>query len=100
MPSGGLREARVTVDGGRIAAVELGGPGDRDAIIVPGFVDLQVNGFGGHDLRDGPVAIAAVAELLPRPGVAGLLPTLISRPLPDGRPLLPPAAGLRTGGPR
>src|SRR5258708_21756591 len=97
MPSGGLREARVTVDGGRIAAVELGGPGDRDAIIVPGFVDLQVNGFGGHDLRDGPVAIAPVAELLPRTGVTGFLPTPISRPVPE-RLRLVQAAAQHAGG--
>jgi len=100
MPSGGLREARVTVDGGRIAAVELGGPGDRDAIIVPGFVDLQVNGFGGHDLRDGPAAIAAVAELLPRTGVTGFLPTLISRPVAEGRRFVQAAAEIGSGGAR
>ena len=27
--------------------------GGDDAIIVPGFIDLQVNGYGGHDAAPG-----------------------------------------------
>lgn len=86
-PNGGLRCASVVLDAGRIAAVELGGPGpgDGEEIIAPGFIDLQVNGFAGHDALDGAEAISAISEALPRTGVTGFLPTLISRPLADGR---------------
>jgi N-acetylglucosamine-6-phosphate deacetylase len=84
-PNGALRCASVAIEAGRIASVELGGPGDGDSIIVPGLVDLQVNGFGGRDAADGPEAIAAISKLLPRTGVTGFLPTLISRPLAEGR---------------
>jgi len=83
-PNGGLRCASVVIEAGRIASVELGGAADGEEVIVPGFVDLQVNGFGGHDAREGPEAIRAISEALPRTGVTGFLPTLISRPLAEG----------------
>jgi N-acetylglucosamine-6-phosphate deacetylase len=83
-PGGGLRRARVVIEGGRIADVELGGPGDAGPIIAPGLVDLQVNGFCGRDAGEGPEAIAAISERLPSTGVTGFLPTLISRPLEEG----------------
>jgi N-acetylglucosamine-6-phosphate deacetylase len=84
-PSGGLRCATVVIEAGRIAGVELAGPGDAEAIIAPGFIDLQVNGFDGRDAGEGPEAMAAISEALPRTGVTGFLPTLISRPLREGR---------------
>ncbi|HXM58063.1 MAG TPA: N-acetylglucosamine-6-phosphate deacetylase [Candidatus Dormibacteraeota bacterium] len=84
-PNGGLRCATIVIEAGRVASVELAGPGDGEEIIVPGFIDLQVNGFSGHDAIDGPDAIRAISEELPRTGVTGFLPTLISRPLREGR---------------
>jgi len=84
-PSGALRHALVSIAGGRIVEVELAGPGDPEAIIAPGFIDLQVNGFAGHDAGDGEGAIGAISERLPSTGVTGFLPTLISRPVAEGR---------------
>ncbi|TMF58426.1 MAG: N-acetylglucosamine-6-phosphate deacetylase [Chloroflexi bacterium] len=52
-------------------------------LIVPGFIDLQVNGFGGHDAAGGAAEISAISELLPRFGVTSFLPTAISRPLKE-----------------
>src|SRR3954451_3115238 len=40
----------VDVEGGVVTAVGLAGGGQGDS--VPGFVDLQVNGFGGIDFLD------------------------------------------------
>lgn len=60
----------------------VAGPGD---VIAPGFIDLQVNGFAGHDAASGADAIAAAAEALPSTGVTAFLPTLISAPLETGR---------------
>jgi N-acetylglucosamine-6-phosphate deacetylase len=57
------------------------GPGE---LIAPGFIDLQVNGFRGHDAADGRDEIAAISELLPSTGVTAFLPTLISAPVADG----------------
>jgi N-acetylglucosamine-6-phosphate deacetylase len=83
-PSGQLRCAQLVIASGRIAEIEHVGPGDTEAIIAPGFIDLQVNGFAGHDAGEGTAAIAAISEALPRTGVTGFLPTLISRPLAEG----------------
>ena len=57
------------------------GPGE---MIAPGFIDLQVNGFAGHDAAGGEDAIAAISEALPRTGVTAFLPTLISAPVEVG----------------
>ena len=57
------------------------GPGQT---IVPGFIDLQVNGYAGHDAADGADAIAAISEALPATGVTAFLPTIISAPVEVG----------------
>ena len=54
---------------------------DANELIAPGFIDLQVNGFAGHDAASGAEAIAAISQLLPATGVTGFLPTVISSPL-------------------
>jgi N-acetylglucosamine-6-phosphate deacetylase len=99
-PGGGLREAEVVIAGGRIREVRLGGPGDGETIIAPGFVDLQVNGFGGHDAAGGPEAITAISKLLPSTGVTAFLPTIISRPLNEGRRFVQAAAHAAAPGAR
>lgn len=60
---------------------QLTEPGDT---IVPGFLDLQVNGLGGCQALDGEEAIAAISARLPESGVTGFLPAIISRPLEEG----------------
>ena len=62
-------------------AEALTSPGDT---VVPGFIDLQVNGFGGCDAMDGAEALSAISERLPEFGVTGFLPTIITRPLEEG----------------
>src|SRR5436190_1449341 len=37
-------------------------------VIAPGFIDLQVNGYAGHDAASGADAIAAVSNALPASG--------------------------------
>jgi N-acetylglucosamine-6-phosphate deacetylase len=56
-------------------------PGDT---IAPGFIDLQVNGFAGHDAATGADAIAAISKALPATGVTAFLPTIISEPVQVG----------------
>ena len=53
-------------------------------LLAPGFIDLQVNGFGGHDAAEGRNAIDAISEALPATGVTAFLPTLISAPVRVG----------------
>lgn len=50
-------------------------------LFSPGLIDLQVNGYGGHDLNDGELSaskVEALSEALCRVGVAAYLPTLIT----------------------
>lgn len=46
--------------------------------VLPGFVDLQVNGALGVDLTTEPERIGEVAAFLPRCGVTSFMPTVIS----------------------
>jgi N-acetylglucosamine-6-phosphate deacetylase len=62
------------------SATPLIEPGD---IIVPGFIDLQVNGLAGNDAASGRAAITEISRRLPLSGVTGFLPTLISRPIAE-----------------
>src|SRR2546430_3500119 len=80
----------VLVDGDTIVWVGRGRPPQRPdeevvavpgELIAPGFIDLQVNGFGGRDAASGSEAIAAIAEALPATGVTAFLPTVISSPV-------------------
>lgn len=49
-------------------------------ILVPGFIDLQLNGGFGRDFTHEPAAIWEVAAKLPRYGVTAFLPTIITAP--------------------
>jgi N-acetylglucosamine-6-phosphate deacetylase len=49
--------------------------------LVPGFIDLQLNGAIGLDFTTEPHGIWPVAAHLPRYGVTSFLPTIITSPL-------------------
>lgn len=67
----------VAIDQGVIVAVGLAGTGPL--IAVPGFVDLQVNGYAGVDAASATAAeLEAMAVALARDGVLAYQPTLIS----------------------
>jgi N-acetylglucosamine-6-phosphate deacetylase len=79
----------VVIDGDRIAAVAplADAPGDArtlrlpaDSLLVPGFLDLQVNGAGGMLFNDAPTADTAlqIAAVVRRTGTTGVLPTLMT----------------------
>lgn len=63
------------VDAGGAERVDLGGKR-----VVPGFIDLQINGGGGLLFNDAPTveAIATIGEAHRRFGTTGFLATLIS----------------------
>jgi N-acetylglucosamine-6-phosphate deacetylase len=77
---GELVSGDVEIADGRVTAVGLNGRGGR-GIASPGFVDLQVNGFGGVDFfsadRD---AYRRAGEALLRTGVTAFQPTFITSP--------------------
>lgn len=89
VPGGVLRDAVVIVEGGRVVAVAPGASGMPDVVLddgllVPGLVDLQVNGFFGSDFAGAaPEEWDAVTARLPETGVTSLLPTFITAPVPE-----------------
>ena len=77
---GSLVPGDVEVVDGRVAAYGLTSLHGR-GIASPGFVDLQVNGFGGVDFLDADTdAYARAGDCLLESGVTAYLPTLITAP--------------------
>ena len=86
--TGVLEPGYLSVQGGVIAEVGEGPPPrppDLDlgtGVLVPGLVDLQVNGYYGVDLADcDPAGWALVARRLPETGTTAFLPTFITAPV-------------------
>lgn len=77
----------VNISRGRIEGVGFGEAARRasirlpaDAILAPGFIDIQVNGGGGVLLNDQPTeaGIQQIVEAHRKKGTTGCLPTLIT----------------------
>jgi N-acetylglucosamine-6-phosphate deacetylase len=70
----------VEIDGDRVAGLGLASPNGR-GYAVPGFVDLQVNGFAGVDfLTTDADGYRRAGEALLETGVTSYLPTFITAP--------------------
>jgi N-acetylglucosamine-6-phosphate deacetylase len=74
----------VTVVGGRIASIEpalapgpdvIGGPAVR---ILPGLLDIQINGAFGDDFASPAADMDRICRDLPRSGVTGFAPTIVT----------------------
>jgi N-acetylglucosamine-6-phosphate deacetylase len=99
----GVREAKVgrdivpgdvMIDDGVVAEVGVT-PAGRVGLAAPGFVDLQVNGFGGVDfLAADDEGYRRAGRALAATGVTAYQPTFISSPLDAYEPALEVAAGL------
>ncbi|WP_423224650.1 N-acetylglucosamine-6-phosphate deacetylase [Candidatus Amarolinea aalborgensis] len=86
-----IAQGAVLADAGRIQAVgpaaDVPCPDAAQVIdaagllLVPGFMDMQINGAFGDDFTSDPATIWRAAERLPRFGVTSFLPTIISSPL-------------------
>ena len=50
-------------------------------ILMPGWMDIQLNGSFGRDFTENPASIWGAAEELPKLGVTSFLPTIITSPL-------------------
>ena len=65
----------------RITALEPSSNGGND-YILPGFVDLQVNGSHGIDVMNAsPDEIAALSRHLAREGATAWMPTAVTAPI-------------------
>jgi N-acetylglucosamine-6-phosphate deacetylase len=95
-----LAPGYVAVAGGSITEVGSGPPPGRpdfeltSGFLVPGLVDLQVNGYFGVELGDAdPVGWAEVVRRLPETGTTAFLPTFITSPVDETVTALRAAAG-------
>lgn len=89
-PEPSHQRGSVLIDGNRIRAIgeadSLTIPADTEIIdasgllLVPGFIDLQLNGGFGHDFTQSPETIWQVGSQLPQQGVTAFLPTIITSP--------------------
>jgi len=86
LPAGLREDLCVLIDGDRIRAISSEPTADAQhidlngKILLPGFIDTQVNGGGGALFNDSPTveAIATIGAAHRRFGTTGFLPTLIS----------------------
>jgi N-acetylglucosamine-6-phosphate deacetylase len=83
-PGGVVGPVRIDIDGDRIRAIEPvpASSGVRDCTIVPGFVDLQVNGIASVDVASARDADwSRLDERLLAQGTTTWCPTLVTMPL-------------------
>jgi N-acetylglucosamine-6-phosphate deacetylase len=88
--TGVLEPGYVAVTAGRISAVAAGPPPGRPdvelatGVLLPGFVDLQVNGYYGVEMSAAdPDGWALVRDRLPETGTTAFLPTFITAPVAE-----------------
>jgi N-acetylglucosamine-6-phosphate deacetylase len=81
---------RIRLDGDTIGGVELEDDGDDTEggaaglpYLAPGFVDVHVHGWGGHDAMGSTADLDGMARALVRHGVTSFLPTGVTNPLPE-----------------
>jgi N-acetylglucosamine-6-phosphate deacetylase len=72
---------RLTVEAGRIASVEPAAVPADAPFIAPGYVDVHVHGWGGHDAMGDGTALDGMSRALLRHGVTSFLPTAVTAPL-------------------
>lgn len=94
----------VTIDGSRIASVGAGAASSgrvfdaSDYLVLPGFIDLQVNGGWGIDLAQTPERVGALSRLLTQVGVTAWLPTLVTSGIEGRHAALDALSDLPSGG--
>lgn len=79
----GVVPGRVTIEDGRIASVEPDEGAAAGPFVAPGFADVHVHGWGGHDATGDAAALSGMARALLRHGVTSFLPTAPSLPVAE-----------------
>ncbi len=70
-----IDDGAVSRETGGLPSIEANG-----LIVVPGFIDIQVNGAYGFDFTEDPSSIWKVGSRLPEQGVTAFCPTIITSP--------------------
>ena len=84
----------VTLEGGVVASIEPSGEpvegclGGKTSKILPGLIDVQVNGAFGHDFADPAADMDRICKGMLGFGVTGFVPTVITSPAAVYRPAL------------
>ncbi len=83
-PAGPVSDAEVVIDGGLIADVRGATGPVPDTVLVPGFVDLQVNGIGTVDVAGATAPDwDQLDHALLAQGVTTWCPTIVTAPLDE-----------------
>ena len=83
LTANGLVETDLTAGSDGLAFGVVEGAATLDVTgmtVVPGLIDIQVNGAFGHDFTDDPESIWEVGARLPETGVTSFLPTIVTSP--------------------
>ena len=72
---------RLHLADGRIAAVEHDPAASDGPFVAPGFIDVHVHGWGGHDAMGSRQDLDGMARALLRHGVTSFLPTAVTASL-------------------
>jgi N-acetylglucosamine-6-phosphate deacetylase len=79
-----VAHGRITIEDERIAAIVLDEEPAADGVfLAPGFVDVHVHGWGGHDAMGDLAALDGMARRLLRRGVTSFLPTAVTASLDE-----------------
>jgi N-acetylglucosamine-6-phosphate deacetylase len=84
----------VTVDGGVVTSIEPAGEpvegslGGKTNMILPGLIDIQVNGAFGDDFADPSADMDRICKGMPAFGVTGFVPTVVTSPAAAYQPAL------------
>jgi N-acetylglucosamine-6-phosphate deacetylase len=73
-----VMRGHITVDDGHIIGIEPDETADDRCLVVPGFIDVHVHGWGGHDAMGGAEALSGMARALATRGVTSFLPTSVT----------------------
>jgi N-acetylglucosamine-6-phosphate deacetylase len=72
---------RISIEDDTIVAIDLDENAADGPYIAPGFIDVHVHGWGGHDAMGDAGALEGMARALLRRGVTSFLPTAVTAPL-------------------
>jgi N-acetylglucosamine-6-phosphate deacetylase len=73
--------ARIVVGDGHIESIDHDEAGADGPLLSPGFVDVHVHGWGGHDAMGDEAALDGMARALLRHGVTSFVPAAVTSPL-------------------
>jgi N-acetylglucosamine-6-phosphate deacetylase len=77
-----MASGRIVIEEGLITAVEVDdGVETAGPFVAPGFVDVHVHGWGGHDAMGGVAALDGMSRALLQHGVTSFLPTAVTAPI-------------------